>query len=187
MSVEDYYRSIYYEACDLLSGELQRRFENQHVPVVLSIEQTLIKAANNHDFWSYLEVFEKSCFGTDVKISDLTRQLPLLYDLIHKVIPTIKKVTSILTICDALNSNCTYKSMFPAVHHCIHLFLIMPVTSCTSDSERSFPALRKLYTYLRSSMIQSRLNNCLILYQHKDYTDNLDLVSVAAEPVCEDT
>ena len=30
-SVQDYYHSIYYEACDLLLGELERRFENQHV------------------------------------------------------------------------------------------------------------------------------------------------------------
>lgn len=178
-TIEDHYRSIYYEACDLLSGELERRFENQHVPVVLSIEQTLIKAANNEDFRSDLDIFEKSCFGTDVKISDLTRQLPLLYDVIQKEIPTIKKVTSVQTICDALNTNCTYKSMFQAVHHFIRLFLTVPVTSSTS--ERSFSALRRLYTYLRSSMTQSRLNHCLTLHQHKDYTDNLNLIAVAKE------
>lgn len=38
-SVQDHYRSVYYEALDLLSGELERRFENQHVLVVLSIEK----------------------------------------------------------------------------------------------------------------------------------------------------
>ena len=37
-SVKAHYHAIYYEACDLLSGELERRFENQHVPAVLSIE-----------------------------------------------------------------------------------------------------------------------------------------------------
>ena len=29
-SVKEYYRQMYYEACDLISGELQRRFETKH-------------------------------------------------------------------------------------------------------------------------------------------------------------
>ena len=41
-----YYRHLYYEACDLLSSELVDRFENQHIPSILALEQLLIKAAN---------------------------------------------------------------------------------------------------------------------------------------------
>ena len=178
-SVEDYYRSIYYEACDLLLGELERRFENQHVPVALCMEQTLIKAANKQDFLGDLECFQKSCFGKDVDASDLTRQLPLLYDVIQKEIPSIKKVTSVQTICDAINKHVTYKGMLPAVHNFIRLFLTVPISASTS--ERSFSALKRLYTYLRSSVTQTRLNNCLLLHIHKDYTDNLDLLSIAKE------
>ena len=43
-TVKAYYRSLYYEACDLLSIELERRFEKQHVQEVLSIEHTLMMA-----------------------------------------------------------------------------------------------------------------------------------------------
>ncbi len=70
-----YYRSIYYEACDLLSGELERRFESQYLPEMLSIESTLMKAANGGDFQSDMKEFEKSCFGKDVNLSDLAKQL----------------------------------------------------------------------------------------------------------------
>ena len=45
-SVKEYYRQIYYEACDLLSGELQRHFETKHIPSVVFMEQALMKAAN---------------------------------------------------------------------------------------------------------------------------------------------
>ena len=155
----------------MLLGELERRFENQHVPVVLCMEQTLIKAANKQDFQCDLEHFQQSCFGKDVDASDLTRQLSLLYDVIQKEIPSIKKVTSVRTICDVINNNVTYKGMLPAVHNFIRLFLTVPISSSTY--ERSFSALKRLYTYLRSSMTQSRLNNCLLLHIHKDYTDNL--------------
>ena len=55
----------------------------------------------------------------------------------------------------------------------------VPITSATS--ERAFSALKRLYTYLRSAMMESRLNNCLLLYIHKEYTDELDITLVAKE------
>ena len=74
---------------------------------------------------------------------------------------------------------CYIWRMFLAVHNFIHLFLTVPISSSTSD--RSFSALKQLYTYLCSSMTKSHLNNCLLLHIHKDYTNNLDLLLVAKE------
>ena len=42
-------------------------------------------------------------------------------------------------------------------------------------SERSFSALRRLKTWLRSTMNQSRLNWCLILHIYNDDTDEHNL------------
>ena len=91
----------------------------------------------------------------------------------------MKKVTSVAAICDAMNSNNVFKELLPAVHMLIRLYITIPITSSTS--ERSFSALKRLYTYLRSSMKENRLNNCLMLHIHKDYTDQLDLTAVAKE------
>lgn len=44
------------------------------------------------------------------------------------------------------------------------LLLVMPATNVTS--ERSFSAMRRLKTYLRSTMGQERLNNLVILHIH---------------------
>ena len=55
----------------------------------------------------------------------------------------------------------------------------MPATNATS--ERSFSALRRVKNYLRSTMTQSRLNNLMILYVHKDQTDSLSLPCIAQE------
>ena len=52
----------------------------------------------------------------------------------------------------------------------------MPATNATS--ERSFSALRRVMTYLRSSIGQMRLNNLMVLHVHKDLTDGLDLNEV---------
>ena len=52
----------------------------------------------------------------------------------------------------------------------------MPATN--AQSERSFSAVRRLNTYLRSSMTQQRLNHLMLLHIHKCHTNNLDLSGV---------
>ena len=47
----------------------------------------------------------------------------------------------------------------------------MPATNAVS--ERSFSAMRRLYTYLRTNMSQNRLNNMMVLHAHKEKTDAL--------------
>ena len=47
-----------------------------------------------------------------------------------------------------------------------------------TTAERSFSALRRLKTYLRSSMSEERLNNLLLLYVHKHRADSLDLAHI---------
>ena len=61
----------------------------------------------------------------------------------------------------------------------LKLILVMPASNATS--ERSFSALRRVTTYLRSTMGQERLNNLMLLYIHKDLVDELDLKDVAME------
>lgn len=51
--------------------------------------------------------------------------------------------------------------------------LVMPATNATS--ERSFLVLRRVKTYLRSTMSQRRLNHLMTLAVHKEMTDKLEL------------
>ena len=62
---------------------------------------------------------------------------------------------------------------------CVLLKLISVMPSTNAVSERSFSALRRIKTYLRSTMLQERLNHLLVLHVHKDRTDSLDLITVA--------
>ena len=67
--------------------------------------------------------------------------------------------------------------MFSEVMRLIKIFYIIPVTTATA--ERSFSALRRLKTYLRSTMSQERLNHTMLLHVHKDRTDQIDIMNVA--------
>ena len=59
------------------------------------------------------------------------------------------------------------------------MILVMPATNAVS--ERSFSALRRVKTYLRSTMTQRRQNNIMVLHVHKDQTDQLSLIEVGNE------
>ena len=59
----------------------------------------------------------------------------------------------------------------------------MPATNAVS--ERSFSTLRRIKTYLRSTMSQSKLNHLMILNIHQELTDGLNLIEVANDFVFE--
>ena len=59
----------------------------------------------------------------------------------------------------------------------------MPASNAVS--ERSFSAMRRLYTYLRTNMGDKRLNHLMVLHINKTRLDNLSLLDVANEFVSE--
>ena len=59
------------------------------------------------------------------------------------------------------------------------LVSVMPATNATS--ERSFSCLRRVKSYLRSTMTQTRLNNVMVLHVYKDLTDELNLIDIGNE------
>ena len=89
----------------------------------------------------------------------------------------ITKVTSIRTFCNVFNV-AGIKQLLSQVHILLQIFLTIPVTTATS--ERTFSALRRLKTYLHSTMAQDRLNHILSLCCHKARTDVIDLSKIAS-------
>lgn len=71
------------------------------------------------------------------------------------------------------------KQLIAEVCTIMKLILVMPTTNAMS--ERSFSALKRVKTYLRSTTSQDRLNHYMILHVHKELTDALDLKEVANE------
>ena len=68
----------------------------------------------------------------------------------------VKKDTKVRTICEAMNVQTAYKTTLSEVHKLLQLYPTILLTSATA--ERTFSALR---CYLRSTMLEKRLNNCL--------------------------
>ena len=59
------------------------------------------------------------------------------------------------------------------------LNLVLPAINATS--ERAFSAMRRVKSYLRSTMTQGRLDHLMILHGHKELTDKSSLADVASD------
>ena len=140
----------------------------------LDVENYLLNAANSAE--AIITTTMINLYSKDVDLESLEKQAALLPAAI-KLTVNVKKVTSIRTICEAFNNSPSYKKLLDQVDALLHLYLTIPVTTATN--ERVFSTLRRVKTYLRSTMTQKTLNNSLLLHSHKTKTDELDLKNVA--------
>ena len=110
----------------------------------------------------------------------LQLQLRMLPDAIKTAFDgSIKKVTNVRTIVDAFANNKAIRQMLGEVHTLLRVYLTVPVTS--ANAERAFSSLRRIKTFLRSSMSSQRLNNLFILHVHQQLIEALDLKTIAKE------
>ena len=71
------------------------------------------------------------------------------------------------------------RGLLPEVCILAQLLLVMPATNAVS--ERSFSSLRRIKTYLRSTMTQTRLNSIMTLHIHKELTEKLNVSEIGNE------
>ena len=112
------------------------------------IEGLLIKSANGETVQPLPDTLLKIYFDKDVDPTQLTIQLAMVPNLIKTALNnTTKKVTNIRTIAEKSD---IYINMLTEVDK---LYFCIPVTSATA--ERSFSLLRRIKTFLRSTMCQT--------------------------------
>ena len=68
------------------------------------------------------------------------------------------------------------RHFFSEIVTLITLILVNPATNAVS--ERSFSAMKRVKTYLRSTMSQERLNSLMVLHVHKQQTDQLSMAVI---------
>ena len=153
-----------------------------NLSVVIAVEKLLIDSANGKEILEIPEAIAEY-FREKIDVSRLKVQLEMLPDAIRTAFPAppsnVKEVTNVRTIADTLNESNIVKGMLGEIDKLLRAYLTFPVTSATA--ERSFSSLRRIKTFLRSTMTHQRLNNLFLMYVHTARTDTLDLLSVAKE------
>ena len=173
------YRHIYFEALEVVYGEVERRFDQSDFQVIQGLESLLLDAANGKN--SQPDKFVLEYLENDIDQDRFIAQLPMVADMMKIAFQDspIKAVTNVRTIAEGMNKSSIYKRMMGEIDKVLKIYFTVPVTTATA--ERSFSSLRRLKTFLRNSMTQKRLNNLLMLYVHTQRTDELDLTYIAKE------
>ena len=152
-------------------GELERRFDQGAITVLRDVEALILQAANGGKV--HIPESVATLYKNDIDVDKLKIQLQMLPDLVTHV----RKVTKIDTVCQAMEEKRVAQKLLSEVHTLLKLYLTVPATSATS--ERANSVLKRVKSYLRSTMSQQRMNNCFICHALKERTDKVCLTKIA--------
>ena len=169
-----HYRQSYFEALDLVINAIQDRFDQPDFSIYSRLKELLLKTVRGEatlETYNFVCKFYKSYFDH--------HQFQLHLHTLHATFPDALKSP---TLC-IQHVKQYILSLFPNERMLISevvtlLKLIIVLPSTNAVSERSFSAMRRLKTHLRTTMKQERLNHLLLLHVHKEHTDNLSCVQV---------
>ena len=112
-------------------------------------------------------------YKEDLEICQLKIQLEQLSQLsVHEPIETAHDLIKFL---QSLTQ--THGKLLPQIVKLAKIYLVLLATN--SVSERSFSALKRVKTYLRSTMKQKRLDHLMMKHVHKSLTEDLSLIDCA--------
>ena len=174
-TVEDYYRQSYFEVLDLVTTSIEDRFNQPGYLTYKNLEELLIKAANQKDYHTELQKVV-SFYGSDFDEYELSAQL----EIFSSSFPTPGETITLKEVISFLRSlSVGQRAFYKQVCKIAKLVLVMPATNAASEG--SFSTMKRIKSYLRSTMKQSRLNNLMMLNIYKEELEKLSLVSVANE------
>ncbi|KAJ1138377.1 hypothetical protein NDU88_004764 [Pleurodeles waltl] len=161
-TVGDYYRPQYFELSDTVSVHLTQRFDQEGIQRYEKLEQVLLTGSGMDSISQYKEID------------------PLLLQAQLTILSSMFKYSSVPELADILRKMLPReRAFFSQVEKLLQIILIIPVSSC--EAERSFSGLRRLKTWLRSTMSQKRLNHVAICNIHKEMMDSIDLQTIAKQ------
>ena len=134
----------------------------------------LVRAANKEEYASELQNVV-SFYGSNVDESELHTQLEILGANMNSE----KTITMKVVLTFLRNLSRAQRTFFKQVCWIARLILVSPATNATS--ERSFSCMKRIKSYLRSTMNQSRLNSLMTLNIYKELTEKLDVTVIANE------
>ena len=168
------YCQIFYQSIDMVTNCIRDRFQQKdYIETFQTMENLLLKALREEDFGLELQQIS-SLFGSNLDKFKSETQLTTLIHIIDEKQVAIKDAIKVIS---SLNASQKLLVLVSEVLKLVKLILLVPTTNAVS--ERSCSTLRRVKTYLRSSMTQERVNSCLVLTTYKEQVDKLNLVEVA--------
>ena len=157
----------YYNVIDKTVQQLKERFDQPGVSACMALEQILL----NGTITDSSETAILSRYD-EISVDRLTIELAM-FKTQYKYL-TVEDAAKVLA---TLSPEC--RSLFSHIEKLIRNILVLPCSS--TEPERSFSTLRRVKTWLRSTMTQARLNHMCILTVHDDVADSIELNKIAGD------
>ena len=166
-SKEKYKVTVYLPVIDSFLSELNRRFSDKNMEIMSGIQACY---PNHIHFLDY----------------DLLKPLADMYKLNQAQLNlevNLAKHTladkNLESVSDTLLTLLQVQSAFPVLTKLVHIAMTIAVS--TAECERSFSTLKRIKTYLRSTMTENRLNNLAVLSIEQDISLNLSMDDIVDE------
>ena len=163
MTPESHHRvNTYFLSLDKVQGELKTRFSDNDQEILCSLGEIAM-----------LENPSEKCFQT------VTEFYKLDGDLLKADFAIFKNCKANDTSLNLKSASEMYESfyqedllqMIPELEKILKIFAVIPATTCTA--ERSFSGLRRMKTYLRSTMGQEKLQSLALLNIERIYANKV--------------
>ena len=152
------------------------RFNQTGLQEAAQLEDLLVAAAEDH---LTPEMFQVTSKYPELDLRELQRELPMLssflkqqdvatdYSSFHKILKCLERLPSATQL------------IIPQITTLVKLIQVFPSTA--AESERSFSSLRRIKTYLRSTMTQKRLSEVALCNMHQSYCDRVNISHIAKQ------
>ena len=156
---EDYHRvNTFYTSLDKVLAEIETRFSGNDQDVLCALgDITLSDSPTSASFDRVARYY-----NLDRELLQADQRLFCQFKAAH----VGKSIKTPAEVIEVLNANSLYE-MTPEFSKVTSILAVIPATSCSA--ERSFSGLRRLKTYLRSTMGQNRLNSLAIVCIERSY------------------
>ena len=169
----DALRRHYYQAVDVVTEETKARFDQRGLRYLARMEELLLRPRVG---WSSAELAaELGQWKSDFHLELLAQQLSCYATGVWK--PGLESVTDVLQLLS--DQPRTVRDMLSQVYRLAQLIATVPVSE--ASAERSFSALRRVKTPYRSTMLQGRLTDLMLLHVHANRSKTLDRYEVLRE------
>jgi hypothetical protein len=165
----------YDEILDLIISKMSERFKTDDYKPLITIQKLLL---SENDFLFkeqnkelYNLFWDLSIYRTEIDVEKLEEELRLFGDLKIK-----NKLLSIKNIHHFFRQNVTYIDYFPQICCSLSIFLTVHVSS--AEAERSFSVLKRLKTWFRSTMVQTRTSALAIISMNSERLQELNIDSL---------
>lgn len=171
---EDYWRrSMYYPFLDHLIEEIQSRLLSTDLEKYYSVQYLLPSSISHLDDDKVKEIY--SAYSADLSceahfMQEVERWKIKWFEALSS---SVESDTNEIQM--VLQSTCEH--FYPNISKVLRVFLTLPVSTATA--ERSFSCLRRLKTWLRSTMTESRLSGLALLHLHRNI--DIDVSAVLKE------